>query len=402
MSSSSTSVEKQNFVNYKENNTIEGGDPVVVFLSKENMSLIRVKKGEIFNCKFGSFKHVDMIGLQYGTKLGSNTGRGFLYLLYPTPELWTLVLPHRTQILYIADISFVMSFLNLKPGMSMIESGTGSGSFSHSIIRTLAPTGHLYTFEYHQERADAAKKEFEDHGLSDLVTLQCRDVCKDGFNMEDKVDAVFLDLPSPWEAVESAKKAFKQDKIGKICTFSPCIEQISRTVIALDEHGFADIQMYECLIRFNEIRVIPMWTIDEAMEKQRAIEKKRKRAKPRVLREQQDGTKSSSQQQDQEDDDESENNNNSKSKSAKVESSINESHQSSGTATPKSASGSDMEDVAEPRERIDPKSIAIAKLPAEQRGHTSYLMFATFTPVVHESSLTEAIACEAQGIQDSH
>ena len=73
--------------------------------------------------------------------------------------------------------------------MSMIESGTGSGSFSHSIARTLAPTGHLYSFEYHQERVNAAKKEFEDHGLSDMITLQCRDVCKDGFDMENKVDA---------------------------------------------------------------------------------------------------------------------------------------------------------------------------------------------------------------------
>ena len=71
----------------------------------------------------------------------------------------------------------------------MIESGTGSGSFSHSIARTLAPHGHLYTFEYHQERVYAAKKEFEEHGLSDMVTLRCRDVCKDGFDLEDKVDA---------------------------------------------------------------------------------------------------------------------------------------------------------------------------------------------------------------------
>jgi tRNA (adenine57-N1/adenine58-N1)-methyltransferase len=82
-----------------------------------------------------------------------------------------------------------MNYLNLKPGMLMIESGTGSGSFTHSIARTIAPTGHLYTFEYHQDRVNAAVKEFEEHGLSEMVTLQCRDVCKDGFGIEDKVDA---------------------------------------------------------------------------------------------------------------------------------------------------------------------------------------------------------------------
>ncbi|KAG0295620.1 tRNA (adenine-N(1)-)-methyltransferase catalytic subunit trm61 [Linnemannia gamsii] len=405
---SETAVEKQSFATYKKNNTIEDGDNVVMYLSRESMSIIRVKDGEYFNCKFGNYKHSDMIGLEYGTKLGSNTGRGFLYLLYPTPELWTLVLPHRTQILYIADISFVMNYLNLKPGMSMIESGTGSGSFSHSIVRTLAPTGHLYTFEYHQERVNAAKKEFEEHGLSDMVTLRCRDVCKDGFDLENKVDAIFLDLPAPWEAVASAKKAFKQNKVGKICTFSPCIEQISRTVTALTEHGFVDIQMYECLIRFNEVRVIPMWTIDEAMEKQRAVEKKRKRATPRVVRD--DNNNSNTQ-----DDDSSSGHIN---KSVKVEPSVDDSNLSSAAATPNSTTGSEMEDsvstttstpvlgsettpteasatITEPRERIEPKNVVVTRLPVEQRGHTSYLMFATFTPATQGPSLTETKAAAA-------
>lgn len=399
--------------------------------------MIRVRKGEYFNCKFGSYKHADMIGLEYGTKLGSNTGRGFLYLLHPTPELWTLVLPHRTQILYIADISFVMNFLNLKPGMSMIESGTGSGSFSHSIARTLAPTGHLYTFEYHQERVNAAKKEFEEHGLSDMVTLQCRDVCKDGFDMENKVDAskytflrlasflscnsctdllsfvplVFLDLPAPWEAVASAKKAFKHNKIGKICTFSPCIEQISRTVTALNEQGFVDIQMFECLIRFNEIRVIPMWTIEEAMEKQRAVEKKRKRDKPQAVSKRNEKRQERQTNEDTEEE-------SSKDKIAKLETLVDDSNDSSAAATPMSTSGSEAEQPsatstpvitseatmssatitaaeAEPRERINPKNVVVTRLPAEQRGHTSYLMFATFTPAFQQPSLREKKAAEA-------
>ena len=28
-----------------------------------------------------------------------------------------------------------------------------------------------------------------DHGLSDVVTLECRDVCKDGFGLKDRADA---------------------------------------------------------------------------------------------------------------------------------------------------------------------------------------------------------------------
>lgn len=57
--------------------------------------------------------------------------------------------------------------------------------------------------------------EFDRHGLSDFVTLQKRDVCLEGFGEElkHKVDAVFLDLPHPWLAIEHATVALKQ--IGK-------------------------------------------------------------------------------------------------------------------------------------------------------------------------------------------
>lgn len=63
--------------------------------------------------------------------------KGFLYLLRPSPELWTLALPHRTQILYAPDMSFITLQLALGPGSRVIEAGTGSGSFTHFLARTV-------------------------------------------------------------------------------------------------------------------------------------------------------------------------------------------------------------------------------------------------------------------------
>ena len=102
--------------------------------------------------------------------------------------------------------------LELSPGKVVLESGTGSGSLSHSLIRTVAPSGHLYTFDFHAERVEKARSEFAEHGLSDLVTATHRDVCSEGFGLENKADAVFLDLPHPWEVIKHAKAAMKVQK----------------------------------------------------------------------------------------------------------------------------------------------------------------------------------------------
>lgn len=72
------------------------------------------------------------------------------------------------------DIAFICSFLGIKPGSKVIEAGalpsimsiktreltsctgTGSGSFTHSVARTIGDLGHLYSFEFHEERYNEA------------------------------------------------------------------------------------------------------------------------------------------------------------------------------------------------------------------------------------------------------
>lgn len=92
-------------------------------------------------------------------------------MLQPTPDLWTQCLPHRTQIIYTPDISMIIFQLEIKPGSIIIESGTGSGSLSHSFLRAIKPLGHLHTFDFHEQRCDIARQEFVSHGLGDFVTV---------------------------------------------------------------------------------------------------------------------------------------------------------------------------------------------------------------------------------------
>lgn len=239
------------------NEKISEGDTVILFLGHNAMQAITVTPGKVHQTKYGALPHADMIGRRFGTKMFSQNRKGWVYLLHPTPELWTVNLRHRTQILYTTDISMVILKLALKPGSIVIESGTGSGSMSHSLLRTIAPSGHLHTFEFHAERAEIARKEFESHGIGDLVTVTCRDVCKEGFGLSQVADAVFLDLPGPWDAIQSSKGALKSEG-GRLCSFSPCIEQVQKTCEALRSCGFRDITVMECLSRTFEVKTVPL------------------------------------------------------------------------------------------------------------------------------------------------
>ncbi|KAM9354082.1 tRNA (adenine(58)-N(1))-methyltransferase catalytic subunit TRMT61A isoform 1-T1 [Pholidichthys leucotaenia] len=135
--------------------------------------------------------------------------------------------------------------------------GTGSGSLSHAILRTIAPTGHLHTVEFHQQRAEKVTEEFKEHRVDHLVTVRNQDVCKEGFGVTGVADAVFLDIPSPWEAVGHAKMAMKRQG-GRVCSFSPCIEQVQRTCEALQEQGFEEINTLEVLLRVHDVRTVSL------------------------------------------------------------------------------------------------------------------------------------------------
>ncbi|WVN87255.1 uncharacterized protein L203_102432 [Cryptococcus depauperatus CBS 7841] len=193
---------------------IEEGDLVILYMARDNMTAITVTPGQVFHNKYGRYPHENLIGQSYGSKIHSPPPHsGYLHLLRPTPELWTLSLPHRTQILYLPDISYITMRLGIRVGGKIIEAGTGSGSMTHN-----------------------------------------------GFGDEKGVEAVFLDLPAPWEAVPHVVKNLRSDVITKICCFSPCLEQVLKTVTSLKSEGFFDISTQEVLTRTHELVQLPVNT----------------------------------------------------------------------------------------------------------------------------------------------
>lgn len=229
------------------------GDVCIVFMGHDSMLSVQVKADEITQTKFGAIKHNKLIGHHYGTKFDCT--KGWVYILNPTPELWTITLPHRTQILYAADISMITHQLELKPGSKVCECGTGSGSLSHAILRTISPNGFLHTVEFHEDRSIKARNEFTRHDFGNNVQVHHRDLLADGFPVENYADAIFLDLPRPDQAIHHAAAALKKTG-GRLCSFSPCIEQVQRTCEKLHEvnSGFSEIETIEIVQRSHNVK----------------------------------------------------------------------------------------------------------------------------------------------------
>ncbi|PCH40266.1 tRNA methyltransferase complex GCD14 subunit [Wolfiporia cocos MD-104 SS10] len=354
---------------------IAAGDVVIVWMTRDLVQPMVITPGQELNNRFGVYRHSDLVGVPYGSKIGSRNGKGFIHILRPTPELWTLALPHRTQILYLADIAFVCSWLNIKPGSRVIEAGTGSGSFSHSVARTIGPNGHLWSYEFHEARANKAREEFVRHGMNDIVTLTHRNVCKDGFTVIDTVDAVFLDLPAPWDAVEHAKKALRKDRITRICCFSPCMEQVLRTVSALNDAGFTDITMYETLSRPHQVdSVPPLAPISEISEKLKRAEQRREEKRLRQIANSRNAAGKRKRSTDAEDDQEG-----SAGKKPKKDEEGETIHNDKPEATPSNPDNAPDSETLFDASALPP-SVTLSKAFPDVRGHTSYLTFACLLP----------------------
>lgn len=245
---------------------------------------------------------------------------GFIHLLPPTPEMWTASLPHRTQVVYTPDYSYILHRLKARPGRVIIEAGAGSGSFTHAAARgvfngytdrgTLSDIrarnqkmGKVWSYEFHEQRVEKLREEITEHGLDGIVQIMHKDVCQDGFGVEGNdtaavgANAIFLDLPAPWLALKHLTRATSagpsvpdlpivkdnldiqlKDATGSqvnenpishnpqpqllldptsaidLCTFSPCIEQVQRTISTLRQMGWLEIEMVEVAAKRIEVR----------------------------------------------------------------------------------------------------------------------------------------------------
>lgn len=227
---------------------IQEGDYVLLYLDSKRTYLVKAEPGRIFHTHKGFIELSALIGRDYGSTVSSSLGVKFT-VLKPLLRDYIMKSARKTQIIYPKDVALIVLFSGIGPDCRVVEAGTGTGALTTALAYYVRPDGRIFSYEIREEFMKIAEKNLKRAGLSDLVELKNKDITA-GID-ERNVDAVILDMATPWLVISHAYEALRP--CGTLVSFSPTIDQVVKTVETLKENGFIDIETLECLTRRMQV-----------------------------------------------------------------------------------------------------------------------------------------------------
>ena len=223
---------------------VRPGDLVLLVGSDRKSAIVRMELGQAYQTHHGVISHDEVIGQPWGSTVTTHMGYPYLIL---TPSLDDLVRDIRraTQIIYPKEIGYMLMKMNIGPGTQVLEAGTGSGGMTMVLAQAIAPTGRVYSYEVRPEMQALARQNLEALGLADGVEFKLRDITE-GFD-ERNADALFLDVPTPWDYLPQAHAALIGG--GFLGCILPTANQVSRLIGALEKALFGMVEVEELMLR---------------------------------------------------------------------------------------------------------------------------------------------------------
>jgi tRNA (adenine57-N1/adenine58-N1)-methyltransferase len=220
-------------------------DDLALLVGRDRKSfIVRLGPDSQLHTHRGVVAHDDLIGTPWGTQLSTHLGYPFL-LLQPSTDDLVRGLKRNTQVVYPKDAGYILMKMRIVPGCRVVEAGTGSGGLTLVFAQAISPAGRVYSYEVRPEMQQLARSNLEQLGLSEFVEFKQRDVAA-GFDERD-ADALFLDLPNPWDYLAQAHAALASG--GFFGCILPTTNQVSRSIGALEEASFGLVEVEELLLR---------------------------------------------------------------------------------------------------------------------------------------------------------
>ena len=180
---------------------------------------------------------------EYGKQI--EIGNKQFWILSPSLQDKLQSLKRRAQIILPRDAAQIIMNCSIESGNTVLEAGIGSGSLTIALASAIAPDGHVISYDIRKDFIDHAMKNIQKAGLEKYVTTEIRDVAEEIDQSE--LDAIILDVPNPWDALDHAWNALKVG--GYFCSYSPLISQVENTVKSIQNQSFIEIKTFENIQR---------------------------------------------------------------------------------------------------------------------------------------------------------
>jgi len=212
--------------------------------SKRDRFLVTLEDGGKLETRLGIILHDQIMSAGYGGRVLSHNGSVF-YVTKPTLEEYLRKIKRKTQIVFPKEAGYILLQLDIKPGARVIECGTGSGGMTTVFANFVGDEGRVYSYDVREEFVELAKRNCRRWKVEHRVSFNVRHI-SEGFDESD-VDAVFLDIPDPWNYLPQVRRAIALGR--RMGALLPTFNQIERFLRSLEENAFVDVEVLEILHR---------------------------------------------------------------------------------------------------------------------------------------------------------